>query len=391
MDKLLSPFRQSKLLNTLFLTNIFISFHYALIVYVNSSFLSNYFSDNQVSALFIIGSIFDTFILLNASKILQKIGIHRFIFYTFFMELLATLGMASAKSPFSASIYFLIHMVAISLLLFNMDVFVEATGTEESQTGSIRATYLTLTNICIVLAPATISLLLLHNTLTAAYLLSAVSILPLFYLLRRFNALKNPVVKHFKAQETLAEYEKSKNLRNIFISNFLLQLFYGFMVIYTPLYLIKHIGFSWYEIGIMFTVMLLPFVLFEVPVGELADEKYGEKEFLTIGFVVMGLSTLVMGFITTKSFILWAAILFVSRIGASLVEVTTESYFFKCVDANKTDVISFFRMTRPLAYLAAPLLATLSLQFLPFQYAFLVLGICMIIGTYYSLALQDTK
>jgi MFS family permease len=167
--------------------------------------------------------------------------------------------------------------------------------------------------------------------------------------------------------------------------------FYGFMVIYTPLYLEKYIGFAWSEIGIIFTIMLLPFVIFELPVGELADDKYGEKEFMTIGFAIMGLFTLVISFITVKSFWLWAIILFITRIGASLVEVSTESYFFKKVNKKRTDVVSLFRISRPLALVIAPVIATVAFGFIPFKYIFIIVGSIMIVGTHYSLALRDTK
>ena len=163
------------------------------------------------------------------------------------------------------------------------------------------------------------------------------------------------------------------------------------MVVYVPLYLEKYIGFSWSEIGLMFTIMLLPFVFFELPIGEMADEKYGEKEFLTVGFIVMGLTTLFLSFITAKVFWMWATLLFITRIGASFVEISSESYFFKQVHPDKSDVISFFRMNRPISFIIAPILATITLQFVPFQYIFILVGALMIIGTKYSLALTDTK
>ncbi len=391
MDKLLLPFRQSKLLNTLFLTNIFISFHYALIIYVNSTFLNNFFSESQVSALYIIGSIINTILLLNASKILEKIGIYKFATYTIIIEFLATLGLALSASPFLIGLYFLIHLVTISLLLFNMDMFVEDISKDNSITGSIRGTYLTVTNVTIVLAPALVALLLFKNNYSYVYVASCLFLVPLYYFFSRLKGIKTPVVQHIKVKETLTEYIKNKNLYNIFISNFLLQLFYAYMIIYVPLYLEKYIGFSWSEIGLMFTIMLLPFILFEVPVGELADDKYGEKEFLTIGFIIMGLATIFISFVTLKVFWIWATLLFITRIGASFVEVSTESYFFKQVNQEKTDVISFFRITRPISFIVGPLLATLALQFIPFQYIFICIGSVMIIGTHYSLALKDTK
>jgi predicted MFS family arabinose efflux permease len=391
MDRFLSPFKQSKVLNTLFLSNIFISFHYALVIYINSSFLNNFFSEPQISALYIIGSIVDTIFLLNASRVLEKIGGYRFTIYAACIEFLATVGMAVTKTPFLVGFYFLVHLVTISLLLFNMDVWVESVSDDESKTGEIRATYLTLTNITIVIAPSIIALLVFNNVFGYAYAFSAISLIPLYYLIKKFKSIPRQKVFHIRLKETLTEYIKNKDLYNIFVCDVLLQLFYAFMVVYTPLYLEKYVGFSWTEIGLMFTIMLLPFVLFELPIGELEDSKYGEKEFLTMGFIIMGISTLFISFITEKVFWIWAVTLFITRIGASLVEVSAESYFFKHVNQEKTDVISFFRIGRPISFIIGPLLATLTLQFIPFQYMFIVIGAIMIIGTHYSMGLKDTK
>ena len=272
-----------------------------------------------------------------------------------------------------------------------MDIFVETVAKDESKTGSVRAAYMTMANITILISPAIVALLLYNNVYSYVYTASTIFLIPLYYFIKKFKKVREKPIKHIRIKETVLEYLKNKDLYNIFISSFLLQLFYAFMVVYTPLYLSQHIGFTWSEIGVMFTIMLLPFVLFEVPIGEIEDGKYGEKEFLTIGFIVMGLSTLFISFITVKSFWVWATVLFITRIGASLVEVSTESYFFKKVDQEKTDVISFFRISRPLSFIVAPILATLSLQFVPFQYIFIIIGLCMIAGTYYSLNLLDTK
>ncbi|MEQ1561091.1 MAG: MFS transporter [Nitrospira sp.] len=391
MDRILFPFKQSKLLNTLFLSNVFISFHYALVIYINSSFLNGFFTETQVSALYIIGSIIDTVLLLNASKILEKIGSFNFALSVILLEFVSTVGMALAYSSFLAGLYFLIHLISISLVLFNMDVFIENVSADTSTTGSVRATYLTITNMTIVLAPVLLSFILTDSHYYYIYIASALFMLPLWNLVKKFRFIETAKIHHIKVKETLSEYVRNKDLYNIFVSQFLLQLFYAYMVIYTPIYLEKYIGFSWHEIGLIFTIMLLPFVFFEVPVGELADMKYGEKEFLTIGFIIMGISTLIISFITTKDFWLWAVILFVTRIGASVVEVSNESYFFKQVNKEKTDVISFFRVSRPVSFIVAPLLATLTFQFIPFQYIFIIIGSIMILGTHFSLALKDTK
>ncbi len=391
MNRFLLPFRQSKILNIIFLSNIFINLHYALIIYLNSSYLSNFFSEGQVSALYIIGSALETVMLLNASKILEKIGNFKFIVYVTTIEFLSTLGLALSSAPFLDALFFLCHVMSISLIVLNMDVFLESASKNENETGEIRATYLTMAAIVFVIAPALLAVIVLENIYSYVYLASAIFILPLYFLIKKLKKIETKKIDHIKIKETVYEYLKNSDLYNIFISQFLLQFFFAFMIVYTPIYLSKYMGFSWTEIGFIFSIMLVPFVIFEVPVGELADTKYGEKEFLTIGFIVMGLSTLFISFITAKLFWMWAVVLFITRIGASVVETSTESYFFKKVNQEKTGVISLFRAARPISFIFAPILVTLSLQFIPFQYLFIIIGSIMIVGSHYSLALSDTR
>ena len=391
MDKILLPFRLNRLLNTLFLSNIFVSYHYALVIYLNSSLLGKFFDDTQISALYIIGSIINVILLLNASKFMEKMGNYRLTVYAIIIEFLAVFGLFASSTPFLTAVYFIAHLSTISLLLFSMDIFVESVSCDESVTGSIRGTYLTLTNIMIVVAPLTISFLAKGDDYSLIYIISALLMFPLYLTIKKFKYVEQVKVHHIKIRETIGQYLRNKNLYNIFVAHTLLQLFYGFMVIYTPIYLSKYIGFTWAEMGIIFTIMLLPFVIFEAPVGELEDEIYGEKEFLTIGFIIMGVTTLIISFITVKSFWIWATLLFITRIGASLVEVSTESYFFKQVGKEQTDIVGLFRISRPLALILSPIIATVALQFIPFQYIFIILGTLMVVGTHYSLALKDSK
>src|SRR3972149_2289795 len=106
----------------------------------------------------------------------------------------------------------------------------------------------------------------------------------------------------------------------------------------------------------MFTIMLLPFVIVQYPLGKLAD-KIGEKELLNIGIIVMSFATLAIPFLGSANFFLWAGVLFLTRVGAAMVEAMTEIYFFKKINTEDSEVISFFRNTYPVAFIFAPLIA----------------------------------
>jgi len=276
-------------------------------------------------------------------------------------------------------------------MFLNFDVFLEYYSSDRN-TGSIRGVFLTMINIAVLISPAVAGFILTNGDYWKIYSLAAFFMLTVFVLLaQHFNEFEDVRYDRVPFWNTLREVYRRKNLFNIFMSNILLKFFFAWMVIYMPIYLHEHIGFAWSEIGLMLTIMLLPFVLFEIPAGRLADSRWGEKEFLTIGFLIMGVSTIGLVFISEPIFWIWATALFITRIGASLVEIMTESYFFKHVDATDTNIMGFYRNTRPIAYIIAPLAATLALALFAFKFLFLILGFVMFTGIRYSLALKDTK
>lgn len=136
--------------------------------------------------------------------------------------------------------------------------------------------------------------------------------------------------------------------------------------------------------------MLLPFVLFEWPVGKLADTKYGEKEIMSLGFFLMGLALIFMPFLG-HTVVYWTMVLFLSRVGASFVEVTTESYFFKHVDSRDIGFINIYRLVRPIALILAPIIGVLAINVFSFTASFLVIAIIVFWGLKQSLHLKDTR
>ena len=138
-------------------------------------------------------------------------------------------------------------------------------------------------------------------------------------------------------------------------------------------------------------VMLSPFVLLQLPLGILADKKWGEKEMLIIGFVIMGLSTIIFGAYRGVSPIIFAILLFFTRVGASTIEVMCETYFFKQINDNEPEIISLFRTTTPIAFIIAPLIGSFLILKIPFYSIYGILGIGVLIGTFFILRLKDTK
>lgn len=374
----------------IYLVNLFVSLHYAAVLYVNSSNLLKFFSESMVSALFILGALGNILLFILAPRILRKVENRTLIFAFIILEIFSVFGLAVFQSPMAVALSFLLHSSVVMMIYYCLDLFLENVS-EDKNTGEIRGANLTVVNTAIAASPLLVAFLTPDGDFTLLYFASTIILVPtLFVVLFSF---KNMDMGIQKAKQSLFEFKlwlKSKNIRRVTNSRFVLEVFYTIMVIYTPIYLSNIIGFSWSQIGIIFAVMLLPFVLFELPAGELADHWCGEKEIMTVGFFIMGTSLLVMPFLS-KDIFAWMIVLFISRIGASFVEVTSESFFFKHVWKSDTGLISIFRLTRPVSAVLGSLVGAICLFFLPFKALFLVLAIFVFFGIQMSALLKDTR
>ncbi len=378
----------------LYIMQFIVAITIALPTYINSSFLSKYASDQLIGLLYTGSSILTLLFMVVMPRILTKYGNYATMFSVAVASTLLTLVLAFLQLPFAIYALFVVYVALTSVILFTMDVFIEA-HSSDAHTGSIRGIFLTIANFAFVISPFITGSILTNGDYWKIFMLATVTMASLlFLLLLNFRDFKDPVYDRIPFWKTLQDMfcHCKRDVLLVYITSMALRFFYAWMVIYSPLYLHQYIGFTWNEIGIMFTVMLLPFILFEIPAGKIADKKWGEKELLAIGFIMTGITTAFLSFIDSSSIWVWTAALFATRIGASIVEIMSESYFFKKVDGTDTNIIGFFRNARPLAYIIAPIIASIVLFFLSLKYLFVIGGIIMIVvGLPATLMLKDTK
>jgi MFS family permease len=302
-------------------------------------------------------------------------------------------GLITSTSPIKLSILFIIQYSIVALIGLSLDIFLEGYTSNHANVGKIRGLYASTLNASWVIAPLIGSLLIngtenYRNTYIAAFLM----LFPLAYLIyKNFPRFKDPHYSHPSPWQLIKHISQNSNWDKLFVANTILQTFYSWMVIYSAVYLNKYVGFGWEQIGIILVIMLIPFPLIQYPLGKIADEKYGEKEIMVAGFIIMGMSTISLAFISGKSLFVWALFFFITRIGAAMVEMMIETYFFKTVPPKDTPVLSMFRITRPFSYLIAPLVTGFGLLFMGHQHLFILVGIIVLIGLYPALTIQDTK
>lgn len=382
--------KNKKVLNTLFASNFLFAFHTSLIVYINSNFLNQFVSEKMIGVIYAAGAFLTIVALLGIPILLRKVGNYTTMITTTLIEAIAVGLLVFAVDLPIVIIFFILYRIAHMLIVFAMDVFVEKNSPVVS-VGEIRAKLLTTTNVTLLISPLIVGLILTNGDYWKIYLLSAILLVPFLAVISRMKNFEDPQYDKMEVIAGVKHVIKDKSIFSILVAHFILRTTYVWTAIYLPLYLHNHIGMSWAEIGIIFTIMFIPYVLLELPLGKIADDILGEKEFLVTGFVILAGSTFLIPFISTSSIIVWAALLFIVQIGSTFVEIMTETYFFKCIKTSNTEAISLFRITRPLSEIVGPMIAVSLLFIMPIQWTFAVLAIVVLIGIPFGMRIKDTR
>ncbi len=274
----------------------------------------------------------------------------------------------------------------------NMDIFLES-ETDDEDTGGTRGIYLTALNTAFVAGPLTSGYLLSGDQYWRVFGLGGVILLIVIFIAQtRLSYFKD---KEYPKVALWDAFKKTVRERDIYYAlqcGFALRVFYAWMIIYSPIYLTQTVGFSLEETSYIIAVGLIPFVLLEAILGKIADKKLGEKEILVSGMIITALTSTAIFFLPpTHNILFWMAVIFATRIGASMIEVMVETYIFKKIDSTNISTLTFLRIIRPIAYVIAPALGSIIIYFLEVKWLFLILGVYLIFTTNYALRLKDTQ
>ncbi len=377
-------------LRTLYSLSFFFAIATAAVAYTESSFLETFIAKESVGLVFVASYLTALVLLVFLDRLIARLGKQHTTLLLIFLSLVALLILARATNPFILIPTFVVYIASLVAAWVSLDILIE-TFSSDVLTGRIRGTQLTIMNAGWVVTPVVAGFILetygFPRIFTIAF---GVTLLVFTIVLFGFRKVDHERIRPHGFFATMRAIVRHRSLSHIFIIAFLLQFFYAWMVIYTPLHLVS-IGIDWADIGKIFSFMLLPFVLFQYPAGWLADRWKSERGILVTGLTIIALATSALFFVHTATLWIWALLLFTTRIGASLIEIMRDTYFFKQVDKRDVHLIDFFRNTGPLGYMIAPLVATAILSVTGTQTLFLVLGILMAGGVVIATRMPDTK
>lgn len=369
--------------------SLLLGFAQSLLVYVESSYFKLSLGSDNVGLFYSIAYVIALVGLLNMHRIIKWIGKSIAFFLLFLVQILAIAMLMIVSPSLWGIVLMMTYIIASYLVLVVLDIILE-TYSEDKASGRIRGLHLTLINIGFLIGPMISTGVLEKYDYPGLFFATMVINMGIFLIaligLRDGN-------KHFHGNLTVRDLVKkifvNVDLMRIYWISFALEFFYALMIVYTPLYLLD-LGFTWQQIGIMFTVMLIPFVLFGYAAGYLADRKFGEKEMIIGSLAIMLVSSATIFFITSPSLWLWAVILFSTRIGAAFIETLRDSYFYKRIDGEDMDLISFFRTARSFAYLFSTGISALFLVFFPVKSVFLLVAAVLFFSLYPAVRLVDS-
>lgn len=369
----------------MYILSFIFSLHIAISAYVNSNFLTGIINEDYVGILYTIAFLLTLILLIKSSTILKNFGNRKLVLAFLFINMISLVGLILSNNPYIIGTSFILFSMTNTLVFFCIDIFIEHFGTKET-IGRTHGLYLMILNIAWVLSPLFSTFLITKEggyraIYIIAFLMVSIMTMGLVLGTKSFKDktyIKTPFLETFKYLKT------NNHMLAIVIINFLLQFFYVWMVIYTPIYLYNHLGFTWDQIGVVFTIMLIPFVILEFPIGVLIDKyNLNKKTLLYIGFSIMTVFTLLISFLSTYSLVIWAIVLFMTRVGASMIEATTEIYFFTNIKEEESNLLGMYRDMTPVAYIVAPMIATLVFLIFPYKYLFLILSIILTTGFIY--------
>lgn len=372
------------------ITSFLMGFNASLLAYVMSSYLKEVLGTDNVGIIYLFSYLVILFILLHLHKIIYVFGKSFVLHVAVFLKIISIAGLIFFPVSFTGIWFFILYIITGTLSWTVLGTILESFSVD-NESGRIRGMHLTITNAGYLMGPLLATQLLNKYGFNGIFMLSFLvySVMFIFTMLyiRKTN---HKFRKKIDVMELLKKVVRRKDIMRIYYASFALEFFYALMIIYVPIYLLEK-GFTWDQLGVAFTLMLIPFVLVQYPMGLIADKKTGEKEFLLFSFFILGLSTLMFYFSESGDIMVWATILILGRIGAALVEILRESYFFKRIDGNDVDIIDFFGTARPVAHIVATAISSVILLFLPTKSVFLVVALICFSAIYTTFKLVNNR
>ncbi len=377
--------------NRLFIIGFFFSFCIALAAYLNASYLKNFLSVEKVGYVYSITACATIAVLYFFEYLGGRFGVQKTLVASLIIASIASFGLSQILHTTSIVIAFILMQISLVITKFSTDILLETHKNQGTGEGSLRGAYLSITNVAWIIAAgiggfiATANPRYIYSINSIIYM--GLGITTLFVI----SQTKKDIFTQTSIFEKIRYVMTEIQTRKIIVSEFVLQTFYTIMVIFTPLYLHNQMHFSFTQIGIIFAIMLIPFVVLQYPLGKIADSKIGEKELIIASYIIIAVSVFLFASIKQHTIYSAAILLLCTRIGACTLEVMNDAFFFSTTHEYKK-TIPVFKGMAPVSLLVFGTIGSIVLRFYSYQTLFIGLALFVLfVGLTNIYDLKDTK
>jgi DHA1 family tetracycline resistance protein-like MFS transporter len=375
----------------LFAIGFFFSFCIALAAYLNASYLRLFLSVETVGYVYSATALLTILVLYFFDDLGGRFGVQKTLVVSLIIAGLSALSLATQANHYIIMLSFMIMQISLVITKFSTDILVQTHKNANEGEGTLRGAYLAITNLSWIVAAflggfiATLNPQYIYGINSVLYIVLA--IVSLFII----SQTQKDIFTQTSIFEKIRYTMKEIGTRKIIVSEFILQTFYSVMLIFTPLYLHSELGFSFAQIGVIFSIMLFPFALLQYPLGRIADKKIGEKELLIGSYIMIFVSVFIFAITKNHTVYSVAILLFFTRVGACTLEVMNDTYFFNITQEYKK-TIPIFKGMAPLSLLVFGTLGGIILQFSSYKMLFIGLAVyVLLVGLTNIYDLKDTK
>ncbi len=188
--------------------------------------------------------------------------------------------------------------------------------------------------------------------------------------------------------KNLKEYFTNKELVKNYVLSGSPTLWWGFVYIYMPLYIVEQgLGLRW--VALFLFAVIVPLIIVEYFSGAIAD-KHGYRMMFVLGHLSLVLLLVSAFFVQNIYVILLLVVL--GSISVAFVEPTTEAHFFLVAPQRRTEkYYSIYNTTIDTFSGLGKLIVAGSLFLLPFRFAFLTLAVVYLLFTGVSLSAKEPR
>ncbi len=370
------------------LGNFFLSLSAMLVSYTLISYLSRFIPVTSIGLAIAAGGVLSLILFLYFPRLVAQFGSQKLVLFLVLIEMLILFAAAETINTLVSAFCVILIISMQPLLMYELDLLLEATIGAGNEAGRARTFFLTGGNFGALAAPLLIGSLLAKSDNYASVFLMAAGVLVPFIVLFVVRLLpKGDAPDRSHVRQTLEYLWHNHDLAAVTFGHLILYLFYIWAPLYVPVYLRVVLGIPWSTLGWIFSIMLVPYILVEYPAGWIADRILGDKKMMLIGFLLAGAALATVGLLTSQSSPLSILlVLIATRIGSALIESMTEGHFFRRVSEKDIVSVSVFRGVSPLANILGPLMAGIILFFGSYQLLFLLTGGFIIVAGAFSVS-----